>query len=70
MHLVFSPLGTNSVALSLGVPFDKKIIFNSELDSYRTLTLINLPSEFLTHWNMFFYSKNRADIRQPRISPT
>ena len=37
-----------------------KLIFNSELGSYRILTLINFPYGFLIYWNMHSCSKNRA----------
>ena len=55
-----------TMLLSLWVFHCGKLIFNSELDSCRILTLINLPSEFLTHYNMHPYWKNRATTKRDK----
>ena len=43
-----------------------KFRLNSESDSRGILTLTNLPFEFLIHWNINFYKRNRTPPKREK----
>ena len=64
LYAGLSPLDIDCVSLPLDVPLGSIFKFSLKSGSYGKLTLASLPSEFLTHCNLYPCWKTRANTKQ------